>query len=81
MYVTNSGSNTVSVIDENNDVVDTVSVGTGPFAIAYNPNNGNMYVTNGDSNTVSVIDENNDVVDTVSVGNVPLGVAYNAGNR
>ena len=39
MYVANLGSGTVSVIDQNNDVVDTVTVGDFPRAIAYNPSN------------------------------------------
>ena len=55
MYVANLKSGTVSVIDQNNDVVDTVMVGDFPNAIAYNPGNGNMYVANYGSTTVSVI--------------------------
>ena len=81
MYVVNQESDTVSVIDQNNDVVDTVTVGITPQGIAYNPGNGNMYVLNVFSGTVSVIDQNNEVVDTVTVGDAPWAVAYNPGNE
>jgi len=42
VYVANHGSNTVSVINENNVVVDTIPVGDSPFGIAYNADNDNM---------------------------------------
>lgn len=54
MYVTNFGSNTVSVI-YGDTVVDTVAVGDIPVGVAYNPDNGYMYVTHLNSGTVSVI--------------------------
>ena len=38
VYLVNHGSNTVSVINENNVVVDTIVVGFSPFFIEYNPN-------------------------------------------
>jgi YVTN family beta-propeller protein len=53
--VANSDTGTVSVIDSNNMVVDTVDVGSGPIALEYNPANNFIYVANGGSNTVSVI--------------------------
>ena len=37
-------------------VLATISVGTNPFGVAFNPGNEFMYVTNHGSNTVSVID-------------------------
>jgi YVTN family beta-propeller protein len=56
MYVANSGSNTVSVINPvTNTVVATIPVGATPFGIAFNPDNGFLYVTNQGGNTVSVI--------------------------
>src|SRR5205823_6634266 len=61
MYVTNQGSNTVSVIDSTtNTVIATIPVGTTPFAIAFDPKNDDMYVvnngnTNDRDNSVSVI--------------------------
>ncbi len=44
IYVTNSDSHTVSVIDgATNTVIDTISW-RGPVGIAYNPDNDDMYV-------------------------------------
>jgi YVTN family beta-propeller protein len=81
IFVTNQGSNTVSVIsDRNNTVVKNVSVGSYPFGVAYDSVKGEIFVTNEGSNTVSIIsDSTNAVVATVSVESTPLGVAYDAG--
>jgi YVTN family beta-propeller protein len=46
MYVANTGSNTVSVIDSSNTVVGTISVGNRPEEIAFCRSNNDMYVTN-----------------------------------
>jgi YVTN family beta-propeller protein len=69
-YISNSGSNTVSVINTaTNTVVATVSVGTNPFGVAMTPDGSRVYVTNEGSNTVSVIDTaTNTVTATVPVG-------------
>lgn len=42
MYVTNQDSETVSVIDHDNNVVDTKPVGESPRGVAYNAGNENM---------------------------------------
>ncbi|HEY9386160.1 MAG TPA: YncE family protein [Nitrososphaeraceae archaeon] len=55
MYVTNAGSNTISVINQTNSVTATIPTGLGPTGIAHNPNNRHIYVTNAGSNTVSII--------------------------
>ena len=61
IYVGNQGSNYVSVIDgSQNQVIGTVTVGTGPVTPVYDPLHRNVYVTNYQSNevpgnTVSVI--------------------------
>jgi YVTN family beta-propeller protein len=83
-YITNAGSNTVSVIDSaSNTVVATVAVGTTPIGVAVNPAGTRAYVANAGSNTVSVIETaTNTVVATVAVGAYPYGVAVNpAGTR
>src|SRR5919206_244348 len=52
VYVTNFGSNIVSVINSaTNTVVATIPVGGGPYGVATNPTNGLVYVTNGNSKT------------------------------
>ena len=70
--MTNSNSNTVSVINPTtNTVVATIPVGESPFGVAVNPANGLVYVTNAGSNTVSVIDPaTNTVVATIPVGGI-----------
>src|SRR2546426_372409 len=56
LYVPNTLSNTVSVINgATNTVIATIPVGTGPTGVAFDLRNGNLYVTNFFSNTVSVI--------------------------
>src|SRR5262244_2845507 len=54
-YVTNSASNTVSVIDTaTNTVVATVPVGSVPLGVAITPDGTRAYVANPGSGTVSV---------------------------
>lgn len=70
-YVVNDGNpGSVSVIDTTtNNVVNTVTVGNSPNAIAITPDGTRAYVTNGGSDFVSVIDvATNTVVDQVVVG-------------
>jgi YVTN family beta-propeller protein len=56
MYVTNFEDDNVSVIDTNtNTVIDTITVGDGPFGIAFDPVNERMYTANLDGDNVSVI--------------------------
>ncbi|MCK7628247.1 hypothetical protein MUU72_35085, partial [Streptomyces sp. RS10V-4] len=56
-YVTNEGSNNVSVIDTGSlTVTATVPVGTTPFWVAITADGLHAYVTNASDGTVSVID-------------------------
>ena len=75
IYVTNSGSNTISVIDgKTNKVVATIPVGTSPHRVALCRSK--LYVTNSGSDNVSVIDgKTNKVVATIPSGNLPNDVA------
>lgn len=76
-YVTNGGSNSVSVINTaTNTVTSTVPVGVAPFAVAIIPDGQYAYVTNGGSASVSVIaTATNTVAATINVGIGPYGVA------
>lgn len=76
-YVTNQGSNTLSVIDTaSNTVTATVGVGNGPYGVAVSPNGARVYVANGGGAIVSVLDTaTNTVTATVNVGAGPGGVA------
>jgi YVTN family beta-propeller protein len=65
IYVANTNSNTVSVIDgKTNKVTSNLTVGMFPSGIAVNPNSGIVYVADQGSNSVSVIDEydSNDLI-------------------
>jgi len=82
-YVTNSGSDNVSVMNAtNNTIVTTVSAGDMPWGIAVSPDGAKAYVANnantGTGNSVSVINTaTNTVVNTIAVGTGPYGVAIN----
>jgi len=78
-YVTNEGSNSVSVIDTatNTVVGSPITVGSQPIGIAITPNGAYAYVTNTGSNSVSVIDTatNTVVGNPISVGSYPYDIA------
>lgn len=76
-YVTNEGSNDVSVVDvETEVVVATVPVGLAPRGVAIAPDGQSVYVANSGSNTLSMIDtDTNTVSVTIPVGNVPQDIA------
>jgi YVTN family beta-propeller protein len=75
-YITNSGSNTVSVIAmPTNTVTATIPVGADPFGVAVTPDGSKVYVANGNSDNVSVIGaQSNTVIATIPVGPGPCCV-------
>lgn len=76
-YVTNPGSNTVSVMDTTSKIiVATIPVGEHPAGMAITPDGTFAYVANFYSHTVSVIDMASNVVSTtIAVGLNPQHVA------
>ncbi len=66
LYVTNSVSGTVSVIETTPDMVvlGNIAVGTDPRGVAVTPDGNWVYVTNYADNTVSVIDATTNTVST-----------------
>jgi YVTN family beta-propeller protein len=57
VYVTNSTSNTVAVVDiHKGKVIATIPVGKEPFGLAFSPDAGRVYVANTQSGQVSVVD-------------------------
>ncbi len=77
IYVTNAGSETVSVISgRTNTVVATVRVGfPAAFGVAEDPQTNTIYVANGDDEAVVISGRTNTVVARVRVGPCALGVA------
>src|ERR1019366_180805 len=79
-YVTNGGSNTVTVLDVVNVRVDReLAVGQNPVALAASPTPNEMYVVNsgvaGGEGSVSVINaENNTVAATIAVHRQPVSI-------
>ena len=82
-YVTNSSSDTVSVIDTNaNSVIATISVGNEPFGVAVTSDGRRVYIANEFS--VSVIDAvTNAVITTIPIAAQPpaIGVAVTPDGR
>ena len=79
-YVTNGGSNTVTVLDLINLRQDRViRVGDNPTGIAANPLKNETYAVNTNSNSVSVIDaETNAVASTIPVHSKPYFIDVDA---
>jgi YVTN family beta-propeller protein len=78
IYVANSGSDSVSVIESSsNAVVGTVPVGDAPAAVAISPDGSRALVVNEGDDTVSVVDVASDVVvgTPIAVGDEPRGIA------
>jgi YVTN family beta-propeller protein len=76
-YVSNGGSNTVTVLDLVYLRQDrTLQVGTNPTSLAVNPVRNEIYVVNTQSGTVSVIDgEANRIAATIQVHRQPTSIA------
>ncbi len=79
-YVTDGGSNTVTVLDVMNLRQDRViPVGADPTGVAVNPRRNEVYVVNSGSDTVSVIDaEKKAVAATIAVRQRPYFISVNA---
>jgi YVTN family beta-propeller protein len=78
VYVTNSISDNVSVIDTSNNSVETIVLASNslPRGVAVSPKGLTAFVSNSLSGTLSVIrTSDNAVADNVAVGNRPQGVA------
>jgi YVTN family beta-propeller protein len=83
-------SSAISEVDQTVEVIATITVGTGPEAVAYDSGTGEIFVANYGPpfataeapGSVSVIsDSNNSVVATIQVGVGPVGLAYDSGKN
>lgn len=83
VYVSNSGSNSVSVINAaTRAVIATIPVGSNPSGVVFSPNGNYAYAVNSGSNSVSVINTTTrTVVATIPVGSAPLGAAVSPNGR
>ena len=62
----------------NNQVINTITVGSAPHGVSFNPSGTLAYVTNVGSDTVNVIQvSSNSVINTITVGIDPYGLAFN----
>ncbi|HWN09106.1 MAG TPA: carboxypeptidase regulatory-like domain-containing protein [Pyrinomonadaceae bacterium] len=78
IYVTNSGSNDVTVINGPNHTTTTVPVGTQPGPVAVNPVTNKIYVANMGSTSVTVIDGADYSTVTVPAGTTPQAITVNS---
>jgi len=69
-YVTNTGADSVSVIDTTrNQVIKTLPVGGFPEGIAYHAKNNHVYIVSWMDNVVDVLDaKTNTIIDHIPVG-------------
>ena len=69
-YVTNQGSNSVSVLDlDNFQTIDEIKVGLKPAGVVVSPDKTRVYVTNPESKSISVIDTaTNQLVQNLGIG-------------
>ena len=84
IYVANSGSNSISVIDTSvNRVINTIkNFGYAPEELALSWDGNTLYGTNPYSNNVSVIDVFSDmVIDQINVGTNPTGIVTDKARR
>jgi YVTN family beta-propeller protein len=80
IYVTDEGSDTVSVINgKTNTVIATIPVEAFPEGIVYDPSNGCIYVADDGWRSVSVINGTT-VIATIHVEQGPWGIAYDPSN-
>lgn len=82
IYVVNSGSDNVSVVDtHNNEVKYSIAVGSDPVGIAFDPTNGFMYVSNQNSENISVINVDSEkVTASIYIDNSTGKIAYDPSN-
>ena len=81
-YISNNGDGTVSVIKTpDNEVIDTIAVGSSPLGVAVSPDGEFVYVANNGDGTVSVISSVFlSVVANIHVGGGPYGIAVSPYN-
>ncbi len=77
VYVVGSVSNTLSIIDLDFRVSESIPVGVRPLSVAFNPATEKVYVTNYVDHSLSIIDTQTLQQEVIDTGKNPLGVAVN----
>lgn len=76
-YVAGSVANTISVIDDTDQLIETIPVGSRPIAVGLHPVSGKVYVINHRDQQISVIDPNSNQVEaTLPTGAAPTSIAF-----
>jgi YVTN family beta-propeller protein len=83
LYVANIGSGSVTVIDRDDDSVDSIATGEGAEGIDVTPDGGEVWVTNRGANTISVIRVKDDakVATFDSGGTMPIRLKFTPDGR
>jgi len=85
IYVTNTNSSTISVIDANtNRVIDTILVEKSPQSVKYIADTNSIYVANFLSSTISVIDANTNRINksiNLKSGDGPVAIEFDPYNK
>ena len=77
VYIANSDSNTISVIDERDfTLIEDISVGERPTDIEIDEENGRIFVANGNCDTISVIDLKNKKIESIKINMHPIKLIY-----
>ena len=81
LYVANTASGTVSVIDRASDTINTLSTGGGAEGMAFSPDGRVLWVLNNQEDTISILDvASTQVIETfASAGAFPIDLAFAAG--
>ena len=85
-YVTNQGSNSMSVIDLTTlKEVEQIKVGTEPYGVVFSPDGRNAYIVNGGSRTMTILDIVEGKAKVSGTTNLPVieprGIAITANNN
>ena len=82
MYVSDRGSNNVSVINTTtNNVISQINVGSNPCMLAYDPDNGFLYVTDLGVGVSVINTATNAVVKNIGTGSFPEGITFDQNNK
>lgn len=78
IYVANTNSNTVSVVDPaTNTLLTTIPVSTAPAKVVVNLQGTRVYVTHTNSNVIGIINTSNNSYSTVTLPGLAAGIAVN----